>query len=102
MNLFDLDKINTKIGELEAKTIQEGFWNDSKTSGTILQEMKTLKDKAIRFTTLSNEVNNLLELNDLLLMEEDSDLAYELLKNTKILGHNLEKLEIETLLSRKI
>lgn len=100
MILFDLDKLNNKIDELEKKTMQEGFWNDSKTSGIILQEMKSLKDKKSKFMQINNEIENLLELNNLLLIEEDEELVKELLKNTKLLETNLEKLEIETLLSR--
>ena len=100
MILFDLDKINTRINELEEKTIQEGFWNDSKTSSIVLQEMKSLKDKKSKFEKINEEAKNLIELNDLLLIEEDSELIKELLKNTKILELDLEKLEIETLLSR--
>lgn len=80
--------------------MQEGFWNDSKTSGIILQEMKSLKDKKSKFMQINNEIENLLELNNLLLIEEDEELVKELLKNTKLLETNLEKLEIETLLSR--
>lgn len=101
MSLFDLDKISTRIEELEAKTMQEGFWNDSKTSSVILQEMKFLKDKHAKFSKLQNEIKNLVELNELLLLEEDSELIAELLKNTKLLEHDLEKFEIETLLSGK-
>lgn len=98
--LFDLDKISKRIDELEAKTTQEGFWNDSKTSGSVLQEMKSLKDKKAKFERINDETKNLIELNDLLLIEEDNELIKELLKNTKLLEENIEKLEIETLLSR--
>ena len=49
---------------------------------------------------ISNEVNNLLELNDLLLIEDDTELINELLKNTKLIERDIEKFEIETLLSR--
>lgn len=100
MNLFDLDKISKRIDELEAKTMQEGFWNDSKTSGIVLQEMKSLKDKKSKFEKIDSEVKNLIELNELLLIEEDNELIKELLKNTKTLETDLEKFEIETLLSR--
>lgn len=100
MNLFDLDKISNKIDELEARTMQEGFWNDSKTSGIVLQEMKALKDKKTKFEKIDSEVKNLIELNGLLLIEEDNELIKELLKSTKLLGENIEKFEIETLLSR--
>lgn len=80
--------------------MQDGFWNDAKASSVILQEMKSLKDKDTKFTQISNEVNNLLELNDLLLIEIDTELINELLKNTKLLERDVEKFEIETLLSR--
>lgn len=100
MSLFDLDKISKRIDELEAKTMQEGFWNDSKTSGIVLQEMKSLKDKKSKFEKIDDEVKNLIELNELLLIEEDNELIKELLKNTKTLETDLEKFEIETLLSR--
>lgn len=100
MSLFDLDKISDRIEELEVKTMQEGFWNDSKASGIVLQEMKSLKDKKSKFVKIDNEAKNLIELNELLAIEEDSELVKELLKNTKLLEMDLEKLEIETLLSR--
>lgn len=80
--------------------MQEGFWNDSKTSGIVLQEMKSLKDKKSKFEKIDNEVKNLIELNDMLLIEEDNELIKELLKNTKTLEVDIEKFEIETLLSR--
>ena len=100
MSLFDLNKISRRIEELEAKTMQEGFWNDSKTSGIVLQEMKSLKDKKSKFEKINETVKNLIELNDLLLIEEDNELIKELLKNTNTLEADLEKFEIETLLSR--
>lgn len=64
--------------------------------------MKTIKSKKLRFENIANEAKNLLELNDLLLIEEEVELAKELIRNTEILMQNLEKLEIETLLSREI
>lgn len=101
VNLFDLSTMSVRIDELQQKTIQEGFWNDSKISSIVLQELKSLKNKVDKFTKLQEDVVNLEELNELLLLEEDMDLIKELLKNTKKLEHDLEKFEIETLLSGK-
>ena len=101
MSLFDLARMSARIEELEKKSMQEGFWNDSKTSSIVLQEMKSLKNKYSKITKIQSELKNLQELNDLLLIEEDEELAKDLLKNTKILEQELEKLEIETLLSGK-
>lgn len=100
MNLFDLSKIAGRIEALEKITIQDGFWNDAKTSSVVLQEMKSLKNKHLKFNSIIEELKNLEDLNELLLIEEDAELAKELLKNTKALQENVEKLEIETLLSR--
>lgn len=102
MNLFDLTKIEARIAELEKTTMQDGFWNDSKNSGIVLQEMKSLKNKYTKFNHINEELKNLEDLNELLLIEEDNELSKELLKNTKSLQDNVEKLEIETLLSRQI
>lgn len=80
--------------------MQDGFWNDSKNSSIVLQEMKSLKNKYTKFNIINEELKNLEDLNELLLIEEDNELSKELLKNTKALQENVEKLEIETLLSR--
>ncbi len=101
MNLFDLNGMLKKIKQLEEKTLQEGFWRDSETSSAILQEMKSLKSKFEKFTKLQEELSNLKELSELLLLEEDIELTKELLKNTKICEQQLERFEIDTLLSGK-
>jgi len=101
VNLFDLASIKEKIDELEARTMQEGFWNDSKNSGAVLQEMKGLKNKCSKFENIVSSLKNLEELNELLVLEEDTELVKELLNNTQVLEQDLEKLEIETLLSGK-
>lgn len=100
MSLFDLAKIEARIVELEKATMQDGFWNDSKNSGIVLQEMKSLKNKYTKFNHINEELKSLQDLNELLLIEEDIELVKELLKNTRLLQDKLEKLEIETLLSR--
>lgn len=102
MNLFDLAKIKNRIDELEKITMQDGFWNDTKTSSAVLQEMKTLKNKHTKFNSIIEELKNLEDLNELLAIEEENELAKELLKHTKVLQEKVEKLEIETLLSREI
>lgn len=101
MNLFDVSKLKLDIDELEKKTAVEGFWNNSKDSGKVLQQIKSLKNKCNLFDKIISELNNLTELTELLEIEEDIDLANELLKNTKVLQKDLEKFEIQTLLSGK-
>ena len=45
MNLFDITKLKTELANLEEETLKEGFWNDSKNSGIVLQKSKTIKNK---------------------------------------------------------
>ena len=101
MSLFDLDKISSEIKELEQKTMEDGFWNDTNTSSKVLQDIKSLKGKYNKFNKLSTELKNLEELNNLLLIEKDEELIDELIKNTNSLEKSIEKLEIETLFSGK-
>ena len=38
MNLFDIPKLEQDLKTLESKTLEDGFWNDSKKSGKVLGE----------------------------------------------------------------
>lgn len=96
-----MPKMEEKLNDLEKQTMVEGFWNDSKVSGKVLQEIKSLKGKYTKYNTINLEINNLLEVNELLLNELDEEMADELIRNTVNIEKDLEKLEMELLLSGK-
>ena len=62
MNLFDITSVSKKLEELENKTLEPNFWEDSKLNAPILQEIKILKDKKESYFKVFNEVNNLIEM----------------------------------------
>ena len=105
---FDISNLAKMLKELEAKTFEQDFWQDSKESQKVLKEIKIIKPKVTLYEKIQNEFNNLEELN-LLLQEEEKagnkednlDLVKELLNNTSALEKELEKLEIETLFKGK-
>ena len=101
MILFDLDKLQAKINKLENEIIQPDFWNDSKSSTKILQESKILKNKYLLYENLEKKLSNLEEMNTLLLEEYDAEMGNELIKDTKKIEQEIEKLEIQTLLNGK-
>ena len=101
MNLFDIPKLEQDLKTLESKTLEDGFWNDSKKSGKVLQEIKVIKNKKDKYLKLESELSNLEEMNELLQLENDEALVKELLKNTSNIQKEIENLEIETLLSGK-
>ena len=101
MNLFDIPKLEKDLKELESKTLENGFWNDSKNSSKVLQNIKIIKHKKDLYTKLYNELNNLMELNQLLQIENDDEMANDLIKNTASISKEIDTLEVTTLLSGK-
>ena len=101
MNLFDIAKKEMELKELEKKTLEEDFWSDSSNSTKVLSQIKKLKVKCTEYRNIENELNNLEELTELVNLEPDEDVAKDIIKNTKKMQKQLEKLEISTLLSGK-
>ena len=42
---FDIEGLEVRLKELEAKTIEPSFWEDSKNSNAVLAKIKALKVK---------------------------------------------------------
>ena len=98
---FDVENKEKELKDLESKTTENDFWNDTDNSSKVLKQINSLKAKVEGFKKLNNELNNLLEMSELLQVEEDEELAKELLKSTYTLEKDIQKLEITTLLSGK-
>lgn len=98
---FDLPKIENRIQELEEQMQDDAFWNDLKKSSEVLTESKRLKNKIGKYNKLKQDVRNIEELNEMLLLETDEEMAKEVLKDTFKLEKEIEEMEIETLLSGK-
>lgn len=101
MSLFDVEKLEKELSKLEQETMQDNFWNDSKNSEIVLGKIKNIKNKYVTFRNLEKELLNLKDLDELMKLEPDEELAKELIKNTNILQKSIEKLELQTLLSGK-
>ncbi len=101
MNLFDIAGLEKQLQELEKKTMEENFWNDSKNSSKVLAEIKSIKSKTNEYKRLASEIINLQELTELVEVEPDEEIAKDILKNTNKLQKEIEKFEITTFLSGK-
>ena len=95
MNLFDIIGLKKEIQDLHNKTLEEGFWNNTENASIILTKLKRLQNKQDKYKKLQNELNNLLEMNELLLIEEEPELAKEVLRNTKELEKKISNSELE-------
>ncbi len=101
MNLFDITNKKIQLENLEKKTLEQDFWNDSKKSGKVLSEIKNLKDTVSNYTKTESELNNIIEMTELVMLEFDEELKKEILINTKKISKEIEKLELKTFLSGK-
>ena len=102
MSLFDIDNVKKELNVLEKETQKEEFWNKNPNeTSKILSKMKHLKHKTTKYEDLKNEVENLIELTELTNMEEDVNVAEDIITSTKKLEKEIEKLHLETLLSGK-
>ena len=102
MSLFDITNSKKQLEELETETVKEDFWQkDVKETSKVLSKIKQLKNKVEQYKKIESEIINLQELTELANLENDADVAKEILKSTIKLENKIEKLQLETLLSGK-
>ena len=101
MSPFDIPNLEKKLQELEEQTTKQEFWEDTENTTKVLSEIKKIKGKYTKYKELEKELNNLIELSELVQQEYYEEIANDIIKNTKKEQRNLEKLELETLLSGK-
>lgn len=101
MSPFDVANLEKNLKDLENQTTQENFWNDSQKSTKVLAEIKKIKNKYTNFRELEKEMQNLQELTELVQLENDEEIIKDILRSTKKIEKEIEKLELKTLLSGK-
>ena len=101
MSPFDVIHLGEKLQELEKKTLEQGFWEDASSSGKILKEITNIKNKLEEYKKVKENLDNILEVLAFLKEEKDEQMEQELQESVKKLEKNVEKLEINTLLSGK-
>ena len=102
MTLFDIATLEKQLSELEQQTVKEEFWQKAPDETTkVLSEIKQLKNKVEKYNKIKQEILNLTELTELANMENDESVARDILKSTSNLEDEIEKLQLETLLSGK-
>ena len=102
MSLFDIATLETQLKQLEAETAKEEFWQKAPNeTGKVLAQIKQLKNKVEQYRKIEAEISNLQDLTELANMENDEDVSKDILKSTQNLENEIEKLQLETLLSGK-
>ncbi len=92
--------MNVEIEELEQKAAEPGFWDNMEVSQKILQKTKNLKTKVEKFLKMKADCDDLRTLNDLGLEEQDASVINEIGEGLAKLSAQVEKLRLETLLTK--
>ena len=98
---FDIANLELELKELESKTNSPDFWQNPEKSTPILTKIKVIQNKLEKYNKIQSELSNIENLNDLLIIEYDKELSEELILSTNSLEKEIDKLEIQTLLSGK-
>ena len=98
---FDIAKLEQELNELEKKTLESDFWDDTTTANSILDKIKSLKNKCKNYREIEADLAGIKDIIDLLKIEYDENLANEMIKDINKIEKEVEKFEIQTLLSGK-
>ncbi|WP_139240590.1 peptide chain release factor 2 [Geitlerinema sp. PCC 9228] len=98
---LDVEAVKAKIQDLEYQASQPEFWNDQDGSGETLQELNELKANLERYRRWEQRLEDIKAILELLEVEEDGSLRQEAETNIQQLNQELDKWELQQLLSGK-
>ncbi len=96
---FDLPALEAAIKNLENTAAQPQFWDDPETAQTTLQELNDLKSQLQQYQQWCHQLEDTKAIAELLELEDDSTLRQEAQANIIELNHNLDRWELQQLLS---
>ncbi|NLC07668.1 MAG: peptide chain release factor 2 [Syntrophomonadaceae bacterium] len=98
---LDVENCRQQIAKLEQKTLEPGFWEEREKAQQVLQSITFLKKRIELFEELQKRYQDLRDLWELCLdeTEPDESLTREIIRSLKYLEKDLERGELEVLLS---
>ena len=95
---FEVEEKESQIKELEAKTTEPNFWDNTNLSDEIFGKLNNLKNKVNKIKNLKEKINNNIEIieamNDL-----DSEILELILLDVEEIKRDYEDFELEVLLN---
>ena len=96
---FDLPALKAAIKDLENTSAQPQFWDAPETAQTTLQELNDLKSQLEQYQQWCHQLDDTKAIAELLELEDDPTLRQEAQDNVIQLNHNLDRWELQQLLS---
>ncbi len=94
-----IEKITKDLAELEAKTSDNGFWNDTENSKIVLKQISDIKGKIARYNALKEKFDDAQTIVEIAIESDDESLYPDAKEGFDVLVSALETLKLETLLS---
>ncbi len=94
-----IDTLRDELKELDEKTSQPDFWNDTENSGKVLQRQKAVKSKIEKYEALVTKHEDTMVLCEMGIDENDESVVEEVESELKELTTLSEQMKIEVLLS---
>ncbi len=96
--LFDIEKCQEKVMQLEEVSMDNAFWNDTERAQKVLQELKGYKDTVEKYNKLCELFEDIMFLIEMANEEEDHELADEAKIEAAAFKEKYEHMRIATLL----
>lgn len=96
--LFDIEKCQEKVRQLEEVSMDNAFWNDTERAQKVLQELKGYKDTVEKYNKLCELFEDIMVLIEMANEEEDHELADEAKIEAAAFKEKYEHMRISTLL----
>jgi peptide chain release factor 2 len=97
--IFDVPAIAAKISDLEQTAAQPEFWENSAQAQTTMRELDALKSYLEKFDRWHQTIENLDAIAELLSLEDDPSLANEAKQSLTQMLHEMDRWDLEQLLS---
>jgi peptide chain release factor 2 len=98
-NIFDLDRLKSNIFDLEQTASQPEFWHDQTSAQSILQQLTEAKNNLVQIQDWTAGVEEIEAIIELLEAESDTALFEEAQANLQRLTQELDRWELQKLLS---
>lgn len=95
------DEMRKKLAELEAKTVEAGFWDDQEKAQRIMKEKKSIEDRLAELDGLATKLEDIQVMIEMAEEADDEATAQEAKSEKEQLEKDLENLKLKTLLNDK-
>ena len=95
---FDVDTKQRALTEAEERMAEPGFWDDQTSAQEVVQRVKELRGWVEPFESLEGRIASGVELEELLALEPDAEMAADLDREVAAIRAELDQFEVRSLL----